>query len=394
MGWKWKKPKWVQKAQKAATNTFVKPIQRLAKKLPPPPPKPRIVQQVQKVAQKAADKVGNAVKNEVKSAGDAIGDAGRAVVKGVENSAKDIGQSIQQSAVGQAVTKAADKVGDVVRPAAPVLQRIGDKLGDAGREAGAGLKRAGDAVGDVVTGRKDIFGNDTNRDAKVKIPGGTMDTGLVDTSGMTPEQKIAYERFLAQRKLQAEMAMSDRSNAYDDLERMRQRFERLPEGWDDYGEPMFPQGIIPAIIKAAGGSSGGGGGGGGNSSGEGVRVADASDNVWKSYDQGRRENRTILDDIIENPVIKPVIDTAGDVVEGAVDGAEKVAKAGADGLKTAWETIRPDRPDTKVFVSTFENWATPDEIDAYRRADHDRNDAEKARIRAIAEERRRTKTKP
>jgi hypothetical protein len=134
-------------------------------------PKPKVVQQVQKAAQKTADKAGTAIKNEVKSAGDAIGNAGRAVVKGVENSAKDIGQSIQQSAVGQAINKAADKVGDVVRPAAPVLQRIGDKLGDAGREASEGLKRAGqqaadsggqflpyftkimpDAVGDVVGG--------------------------------------------------------------------------------------------------------------------------------------------------------------------------------------------------------------------------------------------------
>ena len=172
---------------------------------------------------------------------------------------------------------------------------------------------------------------------------------------------------------------------------MRQRFERLPEGWDDYGEPMFPQGIIPAITKAAGGSSGGGGG---NLPPEGVRVADAGNDGWRSYDQGRQENRTILDDIMENPILKPVVETAGDVVEGAVDGAGKAVKAGTEGLQTAWESIRPDRVDTRVFKTNFGDWATPEEIQAYTRADHDRNDAEKARIRAIAEERRRTKTKP
>lgn len=344
-------------------------------------PKPRIVQKAQTAVQKAADKVGQG--------------------------AKDVAKQ-----TGQAVTKAADKVGDVVRPAAqsvakevghivnpaigevalrgkqlakssaPVLKRIGDKLGD-----------AGDAIGDVVSGRKSVLGTDmVDRGGKSKMPGST-DTGLVDTSGMTPEQKIAYERFLAQRKLDEQVRMSDRTNAYDDLNRMRDRYNSTFNPEPSPGEPMFPQGIIPAIIKAAGGSSGGGGGGG-NLPPEGVRVADAGNDGWRSYDQGRQENRTILDDIIENPVIKPVVDTAGDIVEGASEGAEKAVKAGAEGLKKAWETVRPDRVDTRVFVSTFEDWATPAEIEAYRRADHDRDDAEKARIRAIAEERRRTKTKP
>ena len=171
MGWKWKKPKWVQNIQKkadnivkpittsapvktvqrAATNTFVKPIQKIAKKLPPPPPKPRIVQQVQKAAQKTADKVGQG--------------------------AKDVAKQ-----TGQAVTKAADKVGDVVRPAAqsvakevghmvnpaigevalrgkqiakastPVLKRIGDKLGDAGRAVGDALLGGYTAVNPMRTG--------------------------------------------------------------------------------------------------------------------------------------------------------------------------------------------------------------------------------------------------
>jgi len=336
------------------------------------PPKPKVVQQVQKAAQKTADKVGQGAKNVAKQ-------------------------------TGQAINKAADKVGDVVRPAAQsVAKEVGHMVNPAiGEVALRGkqiakastpvLKRIGDKLGDVVTGRKDIFGNDTNRDAKVKIPGGTMDTGLVDTSGMTPEQREAYDRYLAERRLNAKIAMSDRSNTYEDLERMRQRFERLPEGWDDYGEPMFPQGIIPAITKAAGGSSGGGGG---NLPPEGVRVADAGNDGWRSYDQGRQENRTILDDIMENPILKPVVETAGDVVEGAVDGAGKAVKAGTEGLQTAWESIRPDRVDTRVFKTNFGDWATPEEIQAYTRADHDRNDAEKARIRAIAEERRRTKTKP
>jgi len=115
------------------------------------PPKPKVVQQVQKAAQKTADKVGQGAKNVAKQ-------------------------------TGQAVTKAADKVGDVVRPAAqsvakevghmvnpaigevalrgkqiakastPVLRRIGDKLGDAKQAVGDALLGGYTTVNPMRTG--------------------------------------------------------------------------------------------------------------------------------------------------------------------------------------------------------------------------------------------------
>ena len=164
---RWKKPKWVQNIQKkaddivkpittstpvkavqrAATNTFVKPIQQIAKKLPPPPPKPKVVQQVQKAAQKTADKVGQGAKDVAKQTGQAINKAADKVGDVVRPAAQSVAKEVGHM-VNPAIGEVALRGKQLAQSSAPVLKRIGDKLGDAGREASEGLKRAGQQAAD------------------------------------------------------------------------------------------------------------------------------------------------------------------------------------------------------------------------------------------------------
>ena len=356
-------------------------------------PKPKVVQQVQKAAQKTADKVGQGAKDVAKQTGQAVTKAADKVGDVVRPAAQSVAKEVGHM-VNPAICEVALRGKQLAQASAPVLKRIGDKLGDGLREFDKKVvKPTGDYLGDLGRGDIDILGNRYDREAQVKVPGYTMDTGLVDTSGMTPEQREAYERFLAERGVQSKI--EDSRWRQDAVENIRRQNEIFSDSLSPrpMPEPMFPKGIIPAIIEAAGGKSGEGGGGS-NLPPEGVKVADAGNDGWRSYEEGRQQDRTILDDILDNPIIKPIADKATDAMDDVAEGTEKAAKAGAEGLKTAWETIRPDRIDTRVFKSTFGDWATPEEVQAYTRADHEGNEAEKSRIRGVAEQRRKTKTKP
>lgn len=105
----WKKPKWVsnvQKSAQSAVNTVAAPVkqvvQTVAKALPPPPPKPAIVQTIQKAAQKAIEapakanpisNIGNAIKNAAYKAGDAIA----VVPNAIEHGVNKVGDAIAQT---------------------------------------------------------------------------------------------------------------------------------------------------------------------------------------------------------------------------------------------------------------------------------------------------------
>lgn len=132
----WKKPKWVsnvQKSAQSAVNTVAAPVkqvvQTVAKALPPPPPKPAIVQTIQKAAQKAADTVGQGVK----TAADKVGDVVRPAAQSV---AKEVG-SVVNPVLGE-IKYRADEAGKN-----PVIQNIGNKIKEGVNTAQASANEMG-----------------------------------------------------------------------------------------------------------------------------------------------------------------------------------------------------------------------------------------------------------
>lgn len=134
--------------------------------------------------------------------GDNLRSAGRAIDKTVTQPiAKEI-KHIVQPVAGEVAMRAKQVAAN------PVIKKISDKAGDGLREFDKKVvQKTGDFIGDVYRGDKNLLGNNMNREAKSKMPQNT-DTALVDTSGMTPEERIKYDQYLARRKIDASIADS------------------------------------------------------------------------------------------------------------------------------------------------------------------------------------------
>ena len=145
--------------------------------------------------------------------GDNIRSVGRSIDKNVTQPiAKEV-KHIVKPVAGEVALRAKQVAAN------PNIKKLSDKLGDGLREFDKKVVQpTGDYIGDVARGDKNILGNNMNREAKSKMPQNT-DTNLVDTSGMTPEQKIAYDKFLAQQKLNS--SITDSRWRQDSMDRMR-----------------------------------------------------------------------------------------------------------------------------------------------------------------------------
>jgi len=194
----WKKPKWVQKAQTAASNVAKPVVQAVT-----PPPAPKVMQNIQK----AADKVGNAVQQ-------APGKALQAVQKAAQNlpnpTAPLKSENTNFEFMPYFTKKLPDAVGDVVRGTGRALinapkAMIGDTKDFVsgaemvGRGAWDALKHTGMGIAPFLnrattTTEPTMGGGRSGGAATTAIPVGEEDTDDVLPPGAQGNSKIGVPK--------------------------------------------------------------------------------------------------------------------------------------------------------------------------------------------------------